>query len=229
MKIIAEEKAYQGILKMILSKRFHPGDRLVENELAEELKLSRTPVRNALKRLTALGLLDSRNNRGCYVPRLDPQDMFEIFESRKLIESYAAGEAAVKVSDEDIQSLENILQREKQCYTEGNIQIYTEINNEFHFSISIFARNRYVERFFKQAFWRSELYIFFFDRFYWSNEDTEKLLRDPSKSTSCQQHREIVNAILAGDRHKAEQAMSDHISSTYSNITVHNPVHRIRG
>ncbi len=90
MKIIAEDKAYQGILNLILSKRFHPGDRLIENELAEELGLSRTPIRNALKRLAALGLLDSRSNKGCYVPRLDPQDMFEIFESIRLIESYAA-------------------------------------------------------------------------------------------------------------------------------------------
>ncbi len=229
MKIIAEDKAYQGILNLILSKRFHPGDRLIENELAEELGLSRTPIRNALKRLAALGLLDSRSNKGCYVPRLDPQDMFEIFESRKLIESYAAGEAAMKVSDEDIQYLENILEREKQIYTEGNIQAYTEINNEFHCSISTLARNRYIERFFKQAFWRSELYIFFFDRFYWSNEETEKLLRDPSKSSSCHQHREIVTAIVTGDRTKAEQTMSDHISATYSNITIHNPVHRIRG
>lgn len=229
MKIIAEDKAYQGILNMILSKRFHPGDRLIENELAEELGLSRTPVRNALKRLTALGLLDSRSNKGCYVPRLDPQDMFEIFESRRLIESYAAGEAAIKVSDEELRYLENLLEREKQSYSEGNTRTYTEINNEFHSSISVFARNRYIERFFKQAFWRSELYIFFFDRFYWSNEETGELLRDPSKSSSGQQHREIVNAILAGDRAGAEQAMSDHITATYSNITIHNPIHRIRG
>ena len=65
----AENLAYEAILEMILSKEFSPGDRLVESEIAERLNLSRTPVRNVMRQLVAEGLLEVKENKGCYIDR----------------------------------------------------------------------------------------------------------------------------------------------------------------
>lgn len=83
----AENLAYEAILEMILSKEFSPGDRLVESEIAERLNLSRTPVRNVMRQLVAEGLLEVKENKGCYIPKLTPQDMYEVFKARAYMET----------------------------------------------------------------------------------------------------------------------------------------------
>ena len=68
----AEETAYEAIVKMVLSKEFAPGDRLIESEIAEELGLSRTPVRNALRKLTAVGFLENPPKPGMFHSQAGP-------------------------------------------------------------------------------------------------------------------------------------------------------------
>ncbi len=216
----AEETAYEAIVKMVLSKEFAPGDRLIESEIAEELGLSRTPVRNALRKLTAVGFLENPRNRGCSIPKLDPQDMEEAFESRRLIESYAAGEAAVRAKAASLDHLEQLLKQQEDLYRQGDIQGYHESNREFHCAIVALGANSYISRFFQQAFWRAELYIIFFDRFYrLPQEVKDQPLRDPSQSASCRDHRRIFAALLAREADQAKHLMAEHIRTTYVHLT----------
>ncbi len=218
--INAEETAYQAIVKMVLSKEFAPGDRLIENEIAEELGLSRTPVRNALRKLTAVGFLENPRNRGCSVPKLNPQDMEEAFESRRLIESYAAGEAAVRAKAASLDHLEKLLDRQEKLYSQRDVQGFHESNREFHSSIVALGGNSYINRFFQQAFWRAELYIIFFDRFYRLPEEmNHQPLRDPAQSATCRDHRRIFAAILAREADQARHYMAEHVRTTYINLT----------
>lgn len=220
----AEDKAYGLLMDMILSRKYAPGDRLVEAELAKEMGLSRTPVRNALRMLIAEGLLENRNQKGCYIPRLTPQDMRETFQARIFLEGKAAMEAARFRTDEEAARLRDIIDREKEYYRCGQVPDYTQANKDMHLSIAAMARNSYIEKFVHQTFWRSELYIFFFDRFY-RPELSDEVLRDPQKSFSCREHERIVEAIEGGDPSAAEVSMKAHLLSTLNYLAPRYPAY----
>ena len=213
----AEELAYESIIEMILSRSYAPGDRLVESELAELLNLSRTPIRNVLRKLAAEGLLEVRGNKGRYIPQLSPEDMAMVFKARAHLEGKAAMEAAYCRTEHDIDTLKELLAKEKNKYEEGDKKEYAAVNDQFHLLIASMCGNKYIEKFTRQVFWRSGLYIFYFDRFYVPSAPDE-VLRDSSKSISCIQHAEIVNAIIIGDGNLAENAIRSHIYSTYSKM-----------
>ena len=207
----AENLAYEAILEMILSKEFSPGDRLVESEIAERLNLSRTPVRNVMRQLVAEGLLEVKENKGCY-----------IFKARAYMEGHASLEAASCRTEADILLLEEMIHKERAFYSEGKLKEYSEVNNAFHLSIARICKNTYIEKFTRQLFWRSELYIFHFDKFY-TPASPKELLRNPDESISCSQHLQIVNAIVAADGALAEGAMRSHIYTTFSRMSGRNP------
>ena len=87
-------EAYEKVRGRILSGELGDGVRLGEEELAEALSISRTPVREALRRLAAEGLVELLPNRGARVPRWDESDVNDIFDLRAVLESHAAGRAA---------------------------------------------------------------------------------------------------------------------------------------
>lgn len=213
----AEETAYESIIEMILSRSYAPGDRLVESELAETLKLSRTPIRNVLRQLAAEGLLEVRGNKGCYIPGLSPEDMAMVFSARAHLEGKAAMGAAYCRTEQDIDTLKELLAKEKVSYEKGDKKSYAAFNDQFHLLIAKMCGNKYIEKFTRQVFWRTGLYVFYFDRFYVPSDPNE-LLRDPDKSISCCQHDEIVNAIIVGDGSLAENVIRAHIYTTYSKI-----------
>ncbi len=218
-KVTAEDRAHKEIIKLILSQKYAPGDRLVESELAQELGLSRTPVRNALRKLIAEGLLESRNNKSCLIPKITPSDMEAVFSVRSMLEGRAAAAAARLATRADLDQLENLLARERELYAQGSMELYTEINQLIHLGVASLSRNDYLERFIRQAFWRAELYVFFFDRFYVRAGENEAPLRDPDKSQSCKEHARLIQAIASRDSSVAESVMKEHIQSTYQTIT----------
>lgn len=213
----AEMKAYDLITEMILSRKYAPGDRLIETEISEDIGLSRTPIRNAMRKLAAEGLLDVRGNKGCYIPKLTPEDMSEVFKARAFLEGKVAMEAAYCRSEKDIQLMRDLLDQEKEYYSKGKHKEYAAANDKFHLLIGKIARNNYIEKFMRQVFWRSGLYIFYFDRFYVPPVN-EEILRDPSKSVSCVEHEKILNAIELGDGELAENAARAHVYTTYSKM-----------
>ena len=220
----AEAIAYNMIINMVLSRSYAPGDRLVESEIAERVGLSRTPVRNAMRQLAAEGLLETRGNKGCFIPRLSPEDMSEVFKVRAFLEGMAALEAAHARTEKDLVLLKNLLKEEKTFYREGKIQEYAAINDQFHLLLGKLSHNSYIEKYARQAFWRSGLYLFNYDRFYFPNEPTD-VLRDPDKSISCIQHEQIVNAIVISDGVLAESSARTHVYTSYFKMIgrIHQP------
>lgn len=216
----AEGRAYSEILRAIITQKYAPGDHLAEAKIAEELNMSRTPVRNALKKMIASGMLEYSRNIGCRIPLLTPRDMESVFSTRITLEAKAAGLAAEQASKADIERLFKLLERERELYSIGKMAEYTQLNEELHIGIAVLSKNVHLERFVSQIFWRSELYVFFFDRFYEKEAPChEKSLRDPSKSSSCQQHELLVNAIASENAEAASAAMTRHVSSTYETMT----------
>jgi DNA-binding GntR family transcriptional regulator len=88
------ERAYDRIAAALLSGEIRPGERLVMDQLAERLDISRTPVRDALRRLAGEGLVEPSSNRGYIVRQVSDKDVDELYEAREAIESFAARRVA---------------------------------------------------------------------------------------------------------------------------------------
>src|ERR1700682_3154662 len=101
----ASVAATELIREAILEGRLEPGARLKEEELARELGISRTPVREALLMLQAEGLIETVPNRGAVVRTHDADDLIDLYQLRALLEGYAARQAAARVSDEELDLL----------------------------------------------------------------------------------------------------------------------------
>jgi DNA-binding GntR family transcriptional regulator len=101
----AVERAYESVLSDILSGGHPTGSRLREEELAVSIGMSRTPVREALRRLHAEGIVKVLPNRGAVVANLDDSDLDDIFELRALLEGYGARRAAASATDAHLSAL----------------------------------------------------------------------------------------------------------------------------
>jgi DNA-binding GntR family transcriptional regulator len=99
---------YDKIKQDIVLSRLHPGEPLLEEDLAESLKVSRTPIREALRKLNHDGLVRIVPNKGAFVRVLTPRDIREIYELREALESFAAAEAAARMSGEQLHWLSRL-------------------------------------------------------------------------------------------------------------------------
>src|SRR5688572_27703224 len=130
--------------ELIFSGQVTPGEFLDEVKLAEQLKISRTPLREALKVLTAEGLVRHEPRRGCFVNEVTEQDLDEIFPVIGLLEGRCAFEAAQHASDADLQALEVLHQKLARHAKARRINEYYEANFAIHEAIIRLAGNRWL-------------------------------------------------------------------------------------
>ncbi|ACN14637.1 transcriptional regulator (GntR family protein) [Desulforapulum autotrophicum HRM2] len=211
-----DEFAYKAILDLIFKNHFKPGEFLFETELSESLGLSRTPVRHALGQLIAEGFLDKKKKKGCFIPLATPEDARHIFYAREHIEGLAAASAARCATDEEVQYLYGLIEKENKVQNFGNHAsklLYVEINEDFHLSIARFSQNKYLEHYCRHAFCRSNVYIFFFDKYY-SSLTMDSQVQEP------QQHLEITAAIENRNEEKAEHLMRQHVRTTFEQLFI---------
>jgi DNA-binding GntR family transcriptional regulator len=121
-----------------------PGSFLDEHQLAEELKISRTPLREALKVLTVEGLVRHEPRRGCFVNEVTEQDLDEIFPVIALLEGRCAFEAAQNADDEDVAALEELHQKLARHAKAKRINEYYQANFAIHEAIIALAGNRWL-------------------------------------------------------------------------------------
>ena len=140
----AKETAYNKIRNTILVGDFPPGFQLKEEELSELCNVSRTPVRQAIQRLSDEGLVTIRENRRSYVTDLTETEFEEAFDLAVMLESYSAGLAAERISDEELeelQALEDKMEKLKDG-SANNYRKFLELNMDFHNMIHRATRNK---------------------------------------------------------------------------------------
>jgi DNA-binding GntR family transcriptional regulator len=128
----------------IFSGELAPGTFLDEVRLAEQLSISRTPLREALKVLTAEGLVRHEPRRGCFVNEVTEQDLDEIFPVIALLEGRCAFEAANNASAADLEALEELHQKLARHAKARRINEYYETNFRIHEAIIALARNKWL-------------------------------------------------------------------------------------
>ena len=129
---------------MIASRELKAGAWIDEVSLTQELGISRTPLREALKVLVAEGLLRLEPRRGCFVNELSVRDLDDIFPLMAMLEGRCAYEAARKVTEADLQQLEPLHQQLQQRAQEGDIDQYYATNALIHEALQALADNRWL-------------------------------------------------------------------------------------
>jgi DNA-binding GntR family transcriptional regulator len=143
------------------------------------------------------------------IPLPTSEDAQQVFFARKAIESQTAVSAALHATEEEITSFKNIMAEHEKAFISGDKEAYSTLNERFHLGIAQAGCNTYLERYCRQIYWRSNLYIFFFDRFYLAREN------DPEQHLTIQQHKAVLNAIADKDPQRAGSAMIAHVEHTY--------------
>ncbi|MBI5277231.1 MAG: GntR family transcriptional regulator [Burkholderiales bacterium] len=133
-----------GLRERIFAGEMAPGSFIDEGALAAQMKISRTPLREALKVLTAEGLVRHEPRRGCFVNEVTEQDLDEIFPVLALLEGRCAYEAAQHASDADLQALEAMHQKLQRSARAKRINEYYETNFAIHEAIISLAGNRWL-------------------------------------------------------------------------------------
>lgn len=208
------EESYRAIIRMILGGTYRPGELLREVDLAERLGFSRTPVSVALNRLVSEGFLERRKKNGCIIPVPSAEDARRVFYARQVIEGQTAAEAARHARPADVAQLAEALVVQEQALAAGDKEQFSTSNEAFHLGIARMSGNPYFERYCHHAFWRSNLYVFFFDTFY------RHLKHAGPVSKTSVYHQRIYEAIAAGDAEQARQAMEEHVHVTYEGLLV---------
>ncbi len=136
------EMAYARLHAAIQAGEFQPGDRLREVDVADRLALSRTPVREALRRLESDGIVEHRPRIGAVVRKLSLPEVVELYEMRLVLERTAAEMAAKHANAAEIDTLEDLSTQIGQC--EDDPQKASALNQKFHRCIYLAGRNRFL-------------------------------------------------------------------------------------
>lgn len=131
-KIPVREKAYQYLKTHILSGKFSPGEKLNQETLAKQLKISRTPIREALHHLHSEGLIDLSDTVGFRVAYLSQEELEELFDLRASLEGYLVRFVSKFISDDDLINLTDLIKLSEQALKEGSVDLVFKYNTKFH-------------------------------------------------------------------------------------------------
>lgn len=192
------ERVYGEITGLIRTGMFAGGKPLRESSIAEMIGTSRTPVREALRRLAAEGTVEYEPNRGATLAQLSESDIEDIFTVRALLESEAARLAALRATPEHVARLEDLYDR---MATESDLDAVSVLNTEFHGVILEAAASPIVRDSVGMVTKRSIV------------RQTFGLYSPEQHKRSQQQHRDLVDAIRTGNVRWAHATMMAHIES----------------
>jgi DNA-binding GntR family transcriptional regulator len=191
------ETACDEIRRAIREGRIATGAHLTENELAAWLGMSRTPVREAMRRLQSEGLLLNQPYRGALVMRLDVEDMRQMFAVRELLEPAAAAACAARATAAEIAALRAILEREAGLL--GDPAALIPLNRQFHDLILEVARNQFLSKAIAAVYALIPLL------------GDSNLLDKPHAREAHAQHLAILDAIGKRDAVRAELLSREHV------------------
>src|SRR3954467_1545064 len=138
---MSEPAAYAALHGAIVAGALSPGERLIEEELAERLGYSRGAVRGAILRLGHEGLVVRERNRGARVRRVSPEEAVEILEARAALESLAAGYAAERRTEAEVKELRRITAEMEKLLAAGELLAMSERNATLHRRILELSRH----------------------------------------------------------------------------------------
>ena len=193
------EIVYEELKRQILIGEIPPGTRMMEVELADVMGVSRTPVREAIRKLEKEGLVTIEPRKGAYASNISIKDMVDVLEVREGLEAMAASFAAGRITKAQKDALLDVVDKYKLAVETGNIDEIIKYDEEFHSMIIAISGNTTLLQVFSTV---QELALRFRYIYYDDFNRYESMPRE---------HQMIEEAILSGDAEKAKVAAGDHV------------------
>lgn len=193
------EIVYEELKRQILIGEIPPGTRMMEVELADVMGVSRTPVREAIRKLEKEGLVTIEPRKGAYASNISIKDMVDVLEVREGLEAMAASFAAGRITAKQKDALLDVVEKYRNAVESENIEQIIKYDEEFHSMIISMSGNSTLLQVFSTV---QELALRFRYIYYDDFNRYESMPRE---------HQLIEEAILSGDAEKARVAAGDHV------------------
>lgn len=199
-------KVFTQLQNEILNGKYQPGDSLIETRLSEELGVSRTPIREAIRQLELEGLVQSIPNKGAIVKGISSQDIQDIYTIRMMIEGLAARWAAEKITHDELEELKEALDMEEFYTMKNDTEHLLKFDSKFHDII------------FKAS--KSKPLMHTLSTFHhYVQRARNASLSSPGRATEVLlEHKAILQAIVEGDAERAEKLTTQHVRNASLNL-----------
>ena len=197
---------FETLRDAIITQVLKPGERLMEIQLADEMGVSRTPVREAIRKLELEGLVVMVPRKGAYVAGVSMKDIHEVYEVRAALEMLAVSLAAERITDEELDALERQVLKESEAETSGNTDENTldnivYIDTTFHDIIYQAAHNQRLVQFLNIL--QEQLQRF----------RAASLSRPGRSKTALEEHKQIIEALAERNGELASKLAKEHIDN----------------
>ena len=199
-------KVFYQLQNDILNGKYQPGDSLIETRLSEELGVSRTPIREAIRQLELEELVQSIPNKGAIVTGISAQDIEDIYTLRMMIEGLAARWAAEKISQDELEELKEALDLE---------EFYTQKKDSDHL---IKFDTRFHEVIFRASKSKPLMHTLSTFHHYVQRARNVSFESPDRAQKALEEHKAIFNALNERDADKAEKLMTEHVRNARMNL-----------
>jgi len=200
------ELVFESLREAIIIGKLSPGERMMEIQLADEMGVSRTPVREAIRKLELEGLLVMIPRKGAYVAGLSLKDIADVFEIRRALEGLAAELAAERASDEELEELERYLVKIANDIDDGDLNKVVETDTDFHSLLYKSSRNVRLSQIINNL--REQIQRF----------RMTSLAYPGRMKNALEEHRKIVEAISTRDGELARKIAQEHIENAENSM-----------
>lgn len=197
---VLSDKVVSAITDGLIVGRFAPGDRLVENTLASQLGVSRSPIREALTGLAKAGIVEKTTGHGAIIRRWTQQDLEELFTMRRLLEGQVARLAAELGDGANFAKLESIIRKMSSVGHSTPTTRTVDLDLSFHKTLWALAGNDLLRSVLEDLSTRLRIFL-----------TLERRAQGPQKN-AADRHDRLLAAIRSGDPDRAEAAMHDHVT-----------------
>lgn len=204
------EQTYQALRTSILCGDLLPGERLIETQLAEQLQVSRTPIREAIRQLQRDSLVSTDAGGGLRVITISIVDAIQLYDCRIALEKLSVQEACQNASAAQLESLENLVTQAEQFVDQSAVDLNSfqmlEIDYKFHQLIAESSGNRWLATFLDQVFDKMALLR------------VQTTRHNPRVLEIRSEHRQIFEAIAQRNTEAAVQAIQDHLVASKARV-----------
>ncbi|MDL2298583.1 GntR family transcriptional regulator [Synergistaceae bacterium OttesenSCG-928-D05] len=203
----ASDYVYQQLRKQIFEKKLLSGQRLPEVAIAKELQVSRTPVREALRRLTNEGLVQIIPNWGASLVSPTKEEVFDTYEVRENLELMAIRKAVHKITPLQLCRLQEQIDAERKTFADRDLESYLKVNDEFHIIIAESSGNGALTSYIRNVLSRTFVQMIFFESFF-----------DFDSNPSLEEHIALLAALEKRDEALCVKLMSEHIDLSIGSL-----------
>ena len=197
-KLLSEDIA-ESIKAAIIKGKFKPGEKISEGELAESMGISRTPLREAFRKLENEGFIEIIPRKGAVVTEIDAQEVYDLYEIKSTLEGLAARLAAVNMQDKDLEKLENVNEELKELIDQNDLEAFYKAHTRFHEGFVKLSGNRRLNQIISNL-------NDHFKRF-----GIVSLTLPGQYESAIKQHEEIIQAFRKGNEKLVEERVKNNV------------------